>query len=156
MGTISRILYETNCLGKRVIERGVVSVPVLEPWSGRQVSYSDRLELGRWNLPLARYFQWEEESIVKLATPDGSLQLVLHAEGSNEYVKVALHMGDNEKITVTVNPDTPKVAQKIVGVFMHEAVVADSIRLTDDLLFFMEVLQQYLPELLTHAVEPLT
>ena len=39
---------------------------------------------------------------------------------------------------------------------MHEAVVADSIRLTDDLLFFMEVLQQYLPELLTHAVEPLT
>ena len=155
MGTISRVLYETSCLGKRVIERGKVSVPVLETWSGRKVS-ADRLNRGTWNLPIARYFQWGEESHVKLATPDGSLQLVLHAEGSNEYVKVALHMGGNEKITVTVNPDTPKVAQKIVGVFMHEAVVADSIRLTDDLLFFMEVLQQYLPELLTHAVEPLT
>lgn len=155
MGTISRVLYETNHLGKRIVERGVVSVPVLETWSGRKVS-ADRLNRGTWNLPIARYFQRGEESHVKLATPDGGLQLVLHAEGSQEYVKAALHMGDNEKITVTVNPDTPKVAQKIVGVFMHEAVVADSIRLTDDLLFFMEVLQQYLPELLTYAVEPLT
>lgn len=157
METIRRVSNRNTRLGKHVVERGTVSVPVLDTWSGRKVSATDRSDCETWNLPIVRYSQRGEESCVKLATPDGSVQLALRAgeRAQRKSVALALYIGDsNEGILASVNPDTSEVARKTVVVFMQEVVMTTPTRLTDDLMLFMDVLQEYMPELLDYTMEP--
>ena len=158
METIQRRMRCEQKAGLGYVETGTVNVPVEHTWSGKWVSAVNFGTRETWNLPIARYYQRGEESRVKLATPDGSVQLVLTAGEHmrvHYYVNVALNIENHEKITGSVNPDIPDVAQHIAGVLMHEVTKTPAIRLTDDLLLFLDVLREYLSELLTYAVEPL-
>lgn len=157
METIQRSMRCEQKAGLGYVETGTVNVPVEHTWSGKWVSAVNFGTRETWNLPIARYYRRGEESHVKLATPDGSLQLLLYAGNLRRgryFVNAALTIGNREKISGSANLDTPEIAQHIVGVFTHEATTRPAIRLTGDLTLFLEVLQDYMQELLDYAVEP--
>lgn len=158
MGTIQRTTHREQRVGAGYVELGTVNVPIIYTRSGVQVSPVDT-NSEMWSLPIARYYERGEESRAKLATLNGDVQLVLHAEEPGEVdgrmnpVVATLYVGDTWN-TVTMSTDDPDAAKKLVGLIMRDVVMSYRTRLTDDLTLFLEVLQDYMQELLDYAVEP--